>query len=134
MRTIKFRVWEHHNNKFTNNPIGFRLNNNFELSIPNDSFDGEIWKFTYQQYTGLKDKNGKEIYEGDILDTKLSKSNENTICVVVYSIDRGGYRLTFPLNTVPPQTVFLQLNCITSVESIVIGNIFENSDLLKNDE
>ena len=51
MRSIKFRIWDG-NNEFFIYPEVLELNCGLE----------------YQQYTGLKDKHGKEIYEGDILE------------------------------------------------------------------
>ena len=52
MRTIKFRAWDKKSDAMIYNPLGFP-----ELYPTNE----------LMQYTGLLDKNGKEIYEGDIL-------------------------------------------------------------------
>jgi uncharacterized phage protein (TIGR01671 family) len=75
MRQLKFRIWEGHNNCFSKNPCGFLLDKNFELSCVNDSFDGETRIFIIEQYTGCKDKNDTEIYEGDVV--KVDRFDEN---------------------------------------------------------
>ena len=62
-REIKFRVWD-----ITNQMWLKRFNANL-LNI------GDLSNVEMNQYTGLKDKNGKEIYEGDV----LLSSNENGI-------------------------------------------------------
>ena len=100
MRIIKFRSWNKRENKMN-------IPDNFANDIDGD-------KYQIMQYTGLKDKKGKEIYEGDIL-----ASGESQF-VVKYRNNFGAYMcgLNFLAHMVKGNFK-------------VIGNIMENKELLK---
>src|SRR6056297_3389785 len=68
MRKIKFRAWD--GEKY--NYDGFVIYPNGEIEYPEGGWDltGHYDKHLIEQYTGLHDKNGKEIYEGDIVNAK----------------------------------------------------------------
>jgi hypothetical protein len=76
------------------------------------------------QYTGLKDENGKEIYEGDIVFRDIL--GEDEIYVVEYNPSDAGYN---------PFCVAGEFNdeCILTKHSRVIGNIHENPELLEKE-
>jgi uncharacterized phage protein (TIGR01671 family) len=76
------------------------------------------------QYTGLKDKNGKKIYEGDIIETETSTGVH--IFTVKYDIEKTGYICPYVVDD-EYETYIGQLP--NSIE--IIGNIYENPELLK---
>ena len=62
MREIKFRAWLEPEKKMNNGLFGLRSDGEVSFQSNNPEFNVIL-----MQYTGLKDKNGKEIYEGDIV-------------------------------------------------------------------
>ena len=136
----KFRVWLPPLNKFGDDNSVFmncygKLYGVTRPSLVDDSrsivnigqfkeFDG----YTIQWYTGLNDKDGKEIYDGDIL-----KVWNGTFVIkigqVVYEADHGGYIFQYKRNG--PNQNYINLNCDVAFESVIVGNIFENPELLK---
>ena len=139
-RPIKFRVWLPSLNKFGDDNSVFmncygKLYGVTRPSLVDDSrsivnigqfkeFDG----YTIQWYTGLTDKNGKEICEGDILKIDYDTFG-NVIGQVLYEADHGGYIFQYKRNG--PNQHHTNLNCDVAFESVIVGNIFEHSELLK---
>ena len=109
MREIKFRAWW--------NDTGLPVEDfNDEYII--DACNDEV--FTVEQFTGLHDKNGKEIYEGDILE---NPDYEETF-IVEYHEGMAGY-----VGWGDDKIAGCYL--ITDDEIEVIGNIHENPELLE---
>lgn len=80
--------------------------------------------YVVQEYTGLTDSNDKEICEGDILIYKTGVNGQ-----VLYEVDQGAYIFQWKRNG--PNQNYINLNCDVAFESVIVGNIFENSELLK---
>jgi uncharacterized phage protein (TIGR01671 family) len=129
---FKFRVWDKlakrmiypHNDNQQHFIID--LNGRFH-NLQNGSGGDD---YVIQQYTGLTDNNDKEIYEGDILIYKSgSIPTTGVIGQVLYEADEGGY--IFQWERKGPNQNYKNLNCDVAFESVIVGNIFEHSELLK---
>ena len=86
-----------------------------------------IWE-TVGQYTGLTDKNGKLIFEGDIVYCKSRLDNANMVII----FECGQFRMVLSENYRSYQTNsgFYDINCF---DKEVIGNIYDNPELLKGE-
>jgi len=88
--------------------------------------------YLLMQYTGLKDKNGKEIYEGDVilLGNDLAPINRQTNGQVVYSLDDFDNPCYCILSDECDYIPFYNTNDSSKIWYEVIGNIYENKELL----
>jgi len=118
-REIKFRAWQKwHEYMFTPDYIDF-INGN--IIIGENDGDSRYEDIPLMQYTGLKDKNGKEIYEGDIVveenlkryvvkwEENTSSSSNSSSCGFCWSKEDARY-------------------------TEVIGNIYENPEFIQSSE
>ena len=78
------------------------------------------------KYTGLEDKNGKEIYEGDILKAHMMSSNKYETGIVEYQVQASKYVIEYGGGYAK------ELQETGTGTREVIGNKFENPELLEN--
>ncbi|USK66280.1 YopX family protein [Peribacillus frigoritolerans] len=136
MREIKFRVWDGvlmHNVAELHFCMGPKLDGKglkfYGPGVGKGWIDGE--QIHLMQYTGLKDKNGVEIYEGDILDFSGDKKGV-LICEVVYSAPSFSRKWLNKRTSDIRNREIEPLAWNTDIVYEVIGNIHENPELLES--
>lgn len=131
MKEIKFRIFDNSEKKFLikNEKVSRGIfkdkvseivdfeNNSVQINNPEDE------RYIFLQYTGMKDINDKEIYEGDIV-LYLNNGKKAQVFWSDYSL---AYHLDFDNES-------YDLGCFTEAELEIIGNIYENPELLKEEK
>ena len=134
MREFKFRVWSIEEKQFISPNILEVFDESGDLTPFKYIKTGKlnplympVENYIIQQYTGLTDKNKKEIYEGDALDFTARYKQTGPVEVIYYGAsfgcvvtDDGGLKEFWDLSHIVQQHY-----------PEIIGNIFENPELLK---
>jgi uncharacterized phage protein (TIGR01671 family) len=133
MNNLKFRAWDNRRKQMNYKVcVGNTDMNDKNYTCSTILIDGEWVHFddycdiVVEQYTGLKDRNGKEIYEGDVVNNR-ELALYSTKGVVRYDTKSG----CLVINNVDGRTKRLTVKVIKNNFVEVIGNIHENGDLLK---
>lgn len=149
-REIKFRAWDTHRKQMVSNSYehatGYADTKfHISLTIEGKIFEKSVYdnvlpeqvdkkRFILMQFTGLLDKNGKEIYDGDILNypDKIVSSNDpkHRFRLVKWVEEEGKFTNAYiDGNTKTSGLTFCTGNSIKHFE--IIGNIYENPELIK---
>ena len=121
MREIKFRAWDKENEKMMkvsslhleNKEISVKENGTFRLFRMQD----------LMQYTGIKDKNGKEIYENDLISCNKHKN-------IVVFFEGGCFKVKYLRNSTTTITCTLN-SFLEKYKCKISGNIYEPPELLE---
>ena len=150
MREVKFRVWYPNKKRFSDklyNIIDYLMDikngklvsNVYELANE-DTTDIKYFNddsYVLMQYTGLKDKNGVEIYEGDIVVVKNYNhhgENPKKVMFVYYDNSTAQYCTKVEKTSFKLEDLIMENQPLCFANSFeVIGNIYENPELLKED-
>ncbi len=120
MRKIKFRAWEFSGKFMIDN---FHEKDSFQSVLC--GYNPYSYDYTIMQWTGLTDKNGKEVYEGDIIETWAAEDFPDSYIRTVV-VDDSTKQLTLH-----PAGGYILCEPACSSHFEVIGNIHESPELLE---
>ena len=109
-----------------------------DWGLPNQHFRVDVLPETVGQYTGLTDKNGKKIFEGDIVKCSDATYDYGFVAVVMFGNPNGEYNWGFQLKRIRGASANTDILLWVDMEeggayTEVIGNIHDNPELLKGE-
>lgn len=133
MREIKFRSWDKNNETMEYEGYGDNSGDRSSSYYPRIELNGYVCdeshdSFVLMQFTGLIDKNGEEIFEGDILKWK-DKKYIKAVVEWGEQADQARWLVVENLD-VYDLSDLAHRNLVERIEAEVIGNIYENPDLV----
>lgn len=120
---------EHHIDKLSGKDCIVSINNGLLM---------EVIPETVGEYTGLKDKNGKKIFEGDIVKLTDKSFDYKWKAVVEFGNPNGNYSWGWQLSPLGKVDINTDILCWVEMEETgafceIIGNIHDNPELLQED-
>ena len=140
MKTIKFRAWDSYQNKMYEWDEICKMDSDESLTLTN-LLNGFIDHIKPLQFTGLKDKNGVEVFENDIVEMRSEYGNSDddyrdfdlTYTGRIVVLPSLGVCIRNPkiFNHITGETsTYSGYKTIAAYRSVKIGNIYENPELL----
>ena len=137
MREIRFKAWDSENEIFGEVDEvhgdfefikdGDRVRSDLNLQV---ILNRDFPEIIALQFTGLYDKNGKHIYEGDIIRSPRDRSYHfGEVGKIIYLEDKAGFLVEGKWSRNQYQDA---LDCDIAIESEIIGNVYQNPELLTN--
>lgn len=140
MREIKFRGKSIETGEWV---YGYYVYTHDRHRIIYEDYEGfyceeEVDPETVGQYINLKDKAGREIYEGDILNLKTRKHNGSFFDLEIETIYKQSViewwqshsNIGYRLRDAKGKTMMIKPSSLNTMEAEVIGNIYDNPELL----
>lgn len=135
MRDLKFRIWSTHEKRWLCEDSQYLVMDGSEiLAAPwsTISFKMPSQDYVVEQYTGLKDKNGREIYEGDIVHETWDSEYPYSYCPEAVVKNSRIVRISYnaPSFNLKNEAGDSGEYCVEDFQIEIIGNIHENPELL----
>lgn len=142
MREIRFRAWDKIQEKMCYGLLNERWSPRtmiwldgriFSYDERGEKYDKDISdEFILMQCTGLKDKNGNDIYESDVLTPIAYKATKEFNCQIVWYKGMFTFQADDKLHKIyDPLFRSLNRGALAKNEYIILGNIWENPELLE---